>query len=160
MRTEREAGEGATFLERVLVGLVQLVCRWPILTLALSLTAAAVSVYLASTRLEFHTQRSDLISPRKDYVQRWQRYLSEFGDDDDMVVVIQGADRERMKAALERTAGYIAQHPQLFDRLFYKCDLRHLREPGASLSPERANHADSAEPGGYAAAARRIVASQ
>src|SRR5262245_50699571 len=117
MRTELEDGEGATRFERLLIGFVGLMCRWPTATLACALIAAGASVYLAATRLEFHTQRSDLVSSRKDYIQRWKKYVAEFGDEDDMVVVVQGADSARMEAALEQTADQITKHPQLFDRL-------------------------------------------
>jgi hopanoid biosynthesis associated RND transporter like protein HpnN len=94
--------------------------------------ASCVVLALASTcafynYLEYRTQRSDLISPNKDYQKRWRQYLAEFGNDDDMVVVVQGADRDRMKLALEALAGEVRQKPELFDRLFYKVDLRPLQ---------------------------------
>jgi hopanoid biosynthesis associated RND transporter like protein HpnN len=127
MRTERDVTEQASVFERLLGGFVALVWRRPLLTLALALCLAGVSLYVAATRLQFHTQRSDLLSPNKDYVQRWQKYLAEFGDDDDMVVLVQGKDRGQMEAALEKIAAHIADYPDLFDRLFYKCDLRGLR---------------------------------
>ena len=58
--------------------------------------------------LRYHTSRNDLISARKDYQQRWQKYLAEFGDDDDMVVVVEGRDKAQMKAALDDAAQRIA----------------------------------------------------
>src|SRR4051794_20078090 len=113
MRTEHDGEEQATLFERLLGGFVGWVCRWPLLMLAFALVTGGGSLCLAGQRLQFHTQRSDLISPKKDYVQRWQKYLAEFGDDDDIVVVVQGADPSKMKQALEQIAGQIAQHPQL-----------------------------------------------
>ncbi|HYV36722.1 MAG TPA: MMPL family transporter, partial [Gemmataceae bacterium] len=107
----------------------------PIFTLAAALLLAGISMWLASTRLTFRTQRTDLVNPDKEYQQRWQKYLAEFGDDDDMVVLVQGGNREKMTAALEQIAGHIAQHPQLFDRLFYKCDLRGLRNRALLFLP-------------------------
>jgi uncharacterized protein len=127
MRMEREDDEPATLFQRLLGDFVEFIYHRPVLSLTCALVAAAVSMYVSATRLEFHTQRSDLISPKKDYAQRWQKYLAEFGDDDDMVLVVQGTDRREMQLALESVAGQIAEYPQLFDRLFYKCDLRGLR---------------------------------
>jgi uncharacterized protein len=127
MRMEAEGGDRATSIQRLLGNFVELVYRWPILTLASALLCAGVSMFVSWTQLKFQTQRSDLISPKKDYAQRWEKYLAEFGDDDDMVLVVQGNNREQMECALERVAGQIAQYPQLFDRLFYKLDLRSLR---------------------------------
>ena len=91
---------------------------------------------LCWTRLEFQTQRSDLISSKKDHAQRWQKYLDEFGDDDDMVLVVQGTDRKRMEQGLDKVADQIAQYPQFFDRLFYKCDLRGLRNRALLYLPD------------------------
>src|SRR6478672_10316825 len=126
MRTEREVDESRTLLSRALVGLVGLVCRAPWLVLALALIGCAFSTYLSCTQLKFFTQRSDLVSQDKDYQKRWKAYLQEFGDDDDMVVVVQGHDRALMEKGLDQLAGQIEQHPDLFDRLFYKVDLRSL----------------------------------
>src|SRR6185437_16604405 len=57
----------------------------------------------------------------------WRDYLAEFGDDDDIVDVVKGEDRPRMEKALEALAPQVQAKPELFDRLFYKVDLRSLR---------------------------------
>jgi hopanoid biosynthesis associated RND transporter like protein HpnN len=111
---------------RLLVGLVTVVCRHPWLVLTAALVTCALSTYASYTRLEYRTQRSDLVSPDKDYQQRWRQYLAEFGDDDDMVVVVQGADRRQMERALDSLAAEVQKQPALFDRLFYKVDLHRL----------------------------------
>ncbi len=148
MRTERERGEEAALLPRVLVRVVEGVCRYPGLALTVALLACALSVYVSWTRLEFRTQRSDLISPHKDFQKRWLAYLKEFGDDDDMVVVVQGQDRALMEKALETLAERVQGQPKLFDRLFYKVDLRPLRNrallflPAAEIKRIHANLKD------------------
>ncbi|MFO0878477.1 MAG: MMPL family transporter [Gemmataceae bacterium] len=132
-------------VRRLLVALVDAVCRRPRLILAVALLLSAVSGYAALTRLKYQTSRNDLISARKDYQQRWQKYLDEFGDDDDIVVVVQGGDRDRKKAALDAVAEQLRTHPTLFDRLFYKVDLRGVRGRALLLAPldqVRAIHSD------------------
>jgi hopanoid biosynthesis associated RND transporter like protein HpnN len=126
---------GASPVRRLLATLVALVCRCPRLVLALSLLACALSVYSAATRLQYHTRRDDLISAHKECRQRWQQYLGEFGDDDDIVVVVKGADRPRMEQALDAVADRVRARADLFDRLFYKLDLRHLRDRALLLLP-------------------------
>jgi hopanoid biosynthesis associated RND transporter like protein HpnN len=125
----------ATPVRRLLVALVSAVCRHPTLVLALSTLAVAASAFAAGTRLQYKTQRNDLISPRKESQQRWRHYLAEFGDDDDMVVVVRGHDRRRMEAALEDLAAKVRGRPELFDRLFYKVDLRPLRNRALMFLP-------------------------
>jgi hopanoid biosynthesis associated RND transporter like protein HpnN len=125
----------ATPVRRFLVALVSAVCRRPAFVLVASALAVAFSAYAATTRLQYKTQRDDLISPHKESQQRWHQYLKEFGDDDDMVVVVRGGDRRRMEDALEALAGRVRQRPELFDRLFYKVDLRPLHNRALLFLP-------------------------
>src|SRR5690348_684617 len=108
MATEQEHLDDAGALPRFLAAWVTGVCRHPWLVVVASLALVAVSVAFTLTHLSYQTQRNDLISPHKDYYKRWQQYVREFGDDDDMVVVVKGHDRERMKAALDDLAAAAA----------------------------------------------------
>jgi hopanoid biosynthesis associated RND transporter like protein HpnN len=119
----------------LLLAFVSTVCRYPVTVLAVSLLLSALSIVTALTTLQYHTQRNDLLSAHKDYQKRWQRYLDEFGDDDDMVVVVRGTDRTKMEQALEAVAARIREQPTLFNRLFYKVDLRHLHDRALMLLP-------------------------
>ncbi|MBL8795986.1 MAG: MMPL family transporter [Planctomycetia bacterium] len=145
MNPEPNQAHETAFVPRLLVSLVKQVCRRPVAVLTVALLLAAASVYAACRHLEYHTQRTDLVSPHKDYQQRWKQYLTEFGDDDDMVVVVEGGDRERMKQALDTLAARVQDHPELFDRLFYRVDLRCLRNrallyfPAESIKPIQGN---------------------
>jgi hypothetical protein len=138
MDPEQVHAKEATIAHRLLAGMVAFVARWPRLVLAFALVLCVLSLYLFFTRVEYKSQRDDLIASHKDVRQRWQGYLDEFGKDEDMVVVVQGGDRAAMVAALEALARRVQQHPAQFDRLFYKVDLRHLH-PRALLylSPEK-----------------------
>jgi hopanoid biosynthesis associated RND transporter like protein HpnN len=129
------SGRGTALVRLVLVRLVDAVCSRPRLVLALALVSCVASLVAAALRLEYHTGRNDLVSSSKDYQQRWQRYLGEFGDDDDIVVVVKGADRPRMQAALDRIAARLAEQPESFDRIFHKVDLGHLKGRALLLAP-------------------------
>ena len=87
-----------------------------------------LSVHLAATRLEYHTQRDDLLSADKPCQKRWQAYLDAFGADEDMVVVVEGTDRRRMEVALDAVADRVKARPELFDRVFHRVDLRGLHD--------------------------------
>src|SRR5262249_33358119 len=126
MKPESPSAPEASIVQHCLTGLVDQVCRFPRLVLAAALLLCAVSVYAAYTRLEYRTQRTDLINPHKDYQERWRQYLEEFGDDDDIVVVVKGQDKARMRSALDALAEQVSKQPEHFDRLFYKVDLRPL----------------------------------
>ena len=125
----------AGFVRRGLLALVGTVCRFPRTVLALSAALCALSLYAAFFHLEYRTQRSDLISPRKECQQRLRNYVQEFGDDDDIVAVVRGSDRSRMIAALEQVADRLRRQPALFDRLFYKADLEAVHDRALLMLP-------------------------
>ena len=124
----RMEGRRATpLMPRLIAGVSNFGFRHPWIVLALTAISCGLSLWYTTEKLTYQTHRNDLIGKNKDYYKRWQQYVDEFGDDDDMVVVIRGASRGQMVAALEELAGEIEQRPELFDRLFYKADLRGLR---------------------------------
>ena len=125
MRAEREEAIG--LLARALAALAGLASRRPWLILGLTALSCVCALHYALT-LQFHTHRNDLLSPHKDYYKRWQHYLEQFGDDQDMVIVVQGNERPRLVEAVEELAAEIQLQPEHFDRLFCKVDLRGLRD--------------------------------
>jgi hopanoid biosynthesis associated RND transporter like protein HpnN len=127
--------EEASFFRRSLVRLVSAVCRFPRAVLVVAVSLCAVSLYASATQLQYRTERSDLVNPHKVYQQRWRQYLEEFGDEDDIVVVVQGNNRPQMEKALEALAEEIGRETKLFDRLFYKVDLRPLHHRALLFLP-------------------------
>ncbi len=124
--TPQDTADAPGRLARALAAVVAGVVRVPALVVAVGLVLVALAGWLAAERLQYRTQRNDLISAEKECQKRWQRYLDEFGDDDDLIVVVRGGDRERMSAATETIARRLQERPELFDRVFHKVDLRNL----------------------------------
>jgi len=122
-------------IPRLLAALVDAICRRPKTTLALAGILVAVSLTLTLTRLTYQTSRKDVLSPHSDSYQRWLHYIGEFGEDEDMVVVVKGHDRSAIEKALDTLAERIAEHPGRLDRVFYKVDLRHLQDRSLILLP-------------------------
>src|SRR5262245_57006200 len=128
----------ATVAHRLLTGFVSITGRWPWWVVAAVGCLCALSLAVSWTRLEYRSQRDELISANKNVLQRWREYLAEFGKDEDIVVVVQGGDHRRMQDALEALAAGVRQHPDHFDRLFYKVDLHHLHDRALLyLSPDQ-----------------------
>lgn len=130
------ASPGPDRLARLLGGLVGFVGRRPRLVLLACLGLVAASIVVAYQKLEYHTQRNDLLSARKECQQRWQKYVDVFGDDDDMVVVVEGRDRPAMEQALDTIAAKVKSQPERFDRVFHKADLRHLHDRAMLYLPK------------------------
>ncbi|MFO0968804.1 MAG: MMPL family transporter [Gemmataceae bacterium] len=134
MSVEQETAPSGQ-LARGLAWLAALGCRFPWTVLLIVAATCALAVVATIAHLTYQTSRNDLLSQNKDYLQRWQKYVAQFGDDEDMVVVVEGNDRTQMEVALERIAGLVRERPDHFDRLFYKADLGALKDRALLFLP-------------------------
>lgn len=132
---ERDTREELGLLARALAWSVDGICRRPWLVLFLTFASCAGCGYYTWSNLAYLTHRNDLISSNKDYLKRWRQYVEEFGDDDDMIVVVRGDDRAKMERVLDDIACEVEQRPQSFERLFYKVDLRPLHSRALLFLP-------------------------
>lgn len=98
--------------DRLLTTVVRLACREPMWTVMVAVVLAVACVALAAFRLEMKTSRLDLISPDREYNQRWLAYMEEFGTDDDVVFVCQGT-AEQLPAVVAEIARRLTDEPNV-----------------------------------------------
>jgi len=115
-------------LSAILIAFTAWVARHPWLAIGFCLVTLGLSLQLARTQLTYRTQRDDLMSADKECQVRWRHYLSEFGSDDDIVFIVEGANRPRIEAALDDIASRLRTETALFDRVFDRVDLTHLSD--------------------------------
>jgi uncharacterized protein len=130
MSAERMPPEKATVLESLLAGLMRLVLRFPGSTLALAVAAVLIATYLSGTRLSFRTSRLDLLNPKSDFNRLWIDYINEFGDAEDVVVVLEGPDRQTIDPAVREVASRIEREPKYFHSVLHEIDRSKLRQKG------------------------------
>ncbi len=131
------------FLARPFVWGTRLILAFPVTTLAVSLGLAAVACYLTATRLGYQTSRMDLVDANSSYSKLWNEYIQEFGDEDDAVIVVEGAGREQVVPVLEELSKALAREDQLFHAVLHEVDLGKIRSKGLHyLSPEELNGLD------------------
>ena len=124
-----------TVLGRMLKGLVRLALFKPKLTVALGVLGIAASLYLCSTRLTYHTSRAALLDQREAYHQRWMKYVEEFGEQEDVVVVVQGDSREALIPAIDTVVREVSAQPKYFQGVLHEIDLTKFREKGLYFLP-------------------------
>lgn len=130
MSAERMPPDETSFLSRPLGAATALVVKHPRATLALAgALAVACSVYSA-LGLGFRTSRLDLLNPKSSYNQLWLRYVDEFGDEDDAVVVFQAKSPQALLPAIDRLNQAVTAQPQLFRSVLAKVDSAKLRAKG------------------------------
>jgi hopanoid biosynthesis associated RND transporter like protein HpnN len=107
---------------RVLRRLVRLSCRRPGVTVAVSLLLAAAAVAYTAHALTFKTSPRALLPQDAGYVLRYAEYAKEFGELEDIVVVVEAGSFEGARAYAARLTEELKQAPIKFQRVAYRID--------------------------------------
>ena len=94
---------------RLLTRLAAFSVRRPRSVLAAWIVLAAVALLLAGLRLELKTSNLDLIDADLPEVARFRAFAAEFGTPNTLIVVVEGDDRERLQAAVDRLGPRLAE---------------------------------------------------
>jgi hypothetical protein len=129
MATHGSSQPPASLLAKPLAFLTSLLLRAPLAVLIGGLVIALGCVVLAVGWLNFRTSRLDLLNPDSAFNQRWVAYLDEFGDQDDVVIVVDGPSEEIVSAALDELAKSLRQDSR-FHSIMHETDLSALRGKG------------------------------
>jgi hopanoid biosynthesis associated RND transporter like protein HpnN len=107
---------------RLLRRLVRLSCRRPGVTVAISLLLAVVSVAYTMHDLTFKTSTRSLLPQDAGFVVRYAEYAKEFGELEDIVVVVEAGSFEGARAYAARLTEELQQGPVKFQRIAYRID--------------------------------------
>jgi hopanoid biosynthesis associated RND transporter like protein HpnN len=123
---------------RLLHRLVALATARPMWTLVLSCLLAAASVVYALTTLTLKTSQRDLLPPGQPSVQRYAEYRQEFGDLDNIAVVVEASSLTEAKEYASRLAGELRDRHVPLKRVAYRIDPKQFEGRGLLyLSAER-----------------------
>jgi len=146
----------SSLVAKPLEWITALVIRFPVATMVVSGLLAAGSLVLAQTRLQFQTSRSSLLSPKSDYNRRWLEYADEFGEQDDVVVVVSGENRQAILPVLDELAERLKREPKFFRSVFHRVDTAKFQAKGLYyLKPEKL-----AEIEGFLGSVRPVIEGQ
>jgi uncharacterized protein len=107
---------------RVLRRLVRLSCARPLLTVGLSIAFAVLGVAYTLSELTFKTSGRDLLPPDASYVKGYGEIARDFGELEDIVVVIEARSLEGAKAFAARLVQELRASPVKFYRIAYRID--------------------------------------
>jgi len=125
-RSEHHSDHG--LLPRILESLTKSVTQRPGGALGIVALVTILSVAMTVRFLDFKTKRSDLIDPSAEYHQRWMEFTEHFGDNPEIVVVVESDSETRVKRVLDDIGLQLEAEPNLFDRVLYRV------EPGELVS--------------------------
>src|SRR5262245_31813391 len=89
-----------------------------------------------TTRLEFHTARSELVGADKEYHQIYRRYKAEFIAQDEMVAVVESEEMEKNRQFVERLGKRLEAETKLFTDVIYNNDVKMLGDKALLFFPE------------------------
>jgi hopanoid biosynthesis associated RND transporter like protein HpnN len=107
---------------RVLRRLVRLACARPLLTVAVSIVLAALGIAYTLSALTFKTSGRDVLPPDASYVKGYVEIARDFGELEDIVVVIEARSLESAKAFAARLVRELRASPVRFNRIAYRID--------------------------------------
>lgn len=125
----------AGMLTHLLCALTRLVSRRPVGTLGLVLLSVLACAGGAAWGLKFKTSRSDLIDPEAPFQQRWLTFTQKFGDQSDIVVVVEADDPAKVRSVLDALGNQLLQEPHLFAKVSWKFDPALLQRKGLQYLP-------------------------
>jgi len=115
---------------RALRRLVRVACARPVLTVVLGLLGAVAGVVYSLQTLTFMTQGRDLLPPGQAYAQRYQEYLDDFGDLDEIAVVVESRNLAVSKAYASRFVRELRKYPGKFKRITHRIDPKRFEGRG------------------------------
>ena len=102
--------------------LVRVSSRHPGLTVAISLLFAALGVAYTLHALTFQTTTRALLPQNAGYVVRYAEYARDFGELEDIVVVVEAGSFERARAYAARLTQELRASPSKFKRIAYRIE--------------------------------------
>ena len=102
--------------------LVRLSCRRPLVTVTLALVLAAAGIVVTVQGMGFKTSGRDVLPQNAGYVTKYAEYARDFGELEDIVVVVDAPTFEAAKAYASRLVQELRASPVKFPRLSYRID--------------------------------------
>jgi uncharacterized protein len=102
--------------------LVRLACASPLLTLALGVLLAGVSVWYAFANLTFATSTASLLPRGQAYMQRFTEYERLFGEIDDLIIVVEAPSLPEAKVYASRLVRELRTRQVPLEHVTYRID--------------------------------------
>jgi uncharacterized protein len=136
-RTPQPETAESSSLAKLLQAITWLTVRFPKVTIALAMAVTVAVLAVAVPRMTFRNSRADLLNPRSAYHQRWLAYTKEFGDKEDVVVVVESDKPDQVLTTMKDVADCVQLQPELFRAVMRDYDLARLRGKALHyLTPE------------------------
>lgn len=111
------------------------IAQRPRLILGLALLLSVISVLYTVRNMEFLTGRDDLMPKNAPFQVDYRSYRAEFGDQEEIVAVIESDDAERSTRAADALYARLQREQGVFREVFYPGGLPYFRTNGLLFMP-------------------------
>jgi uncharacterized protein len=116
-------------------GIFGIIARHPRLILVAALLLSLLSLVYTWKRMEFLTARDDLMPKNTAFHRDYRDWRAEFGDSEEIVVVIESDDQERVSRFCDRLYARLSADKSRVRELFYPGGLPFFRKNGMLFMP-------------------------
>src|SRR5262249_30924168 len=92
----------------------------PMITVLLAVALTVLAIPVTLTTLTFETSNLHLLPPGQPYVERFREYSRQFGELDEIIIVVRSQSPAESKAYAARLVAALQAGPVRFDRLVYR----------------------------------------
>lgn len=122
---------------RILRRLARAVCARPNWFLYPQILIFICGVTFTVKKLQFDTNRDDLVGADKKYHHNFLKFKKEFPSQDDLVVIVESEMMEKNRQFVERLGAKLELETNIFADVFYKGDLKMLGPKALLFVPEK-----------------------
>jgi len=115
--------------------LFRIIARFPLVLVVLALVLSAVSIIYTRNNLQFLTNRDDLMPKSSQFHRDYREYRQEFGDQEEIVVVIESKDPEQASRFGTELYGRLLKQRTVFREIFYPYGLPFFQKNGLLFMP-------------------------
>ncbi|MDD2335608.1 MAG: MMPL family transporter [Geobacteraceae bacterium] len=115
--------------------LFSVIARFPLVLVIFALVLSALSIVYTRNNLEFLTGRDDLMPKNSQFHRDYREYRQEFGDQEDIVVVIESDDPEKAGRFGQELYERLMKKREVFREVFYPNGLPFFQKNGLLFMP-------------------------
>ncbi len=115
--------------------LFSIIARFPLVLVVFALVLSALSIVYTRNNLTFLTGRDDLMPKNSQFNRDYREYRQEFGDQEEIVVVIESTDPEKAGRFGQELYRRLLKKPEVFREVFYPNGLPFFQKNGLLFMP-------------------------
>lgn len=113
---------------RIFAGFAKLCYKAPLTVIIVCTLLAALCGYYSYRCLVFDSNRSNLIKRSAELQAKQDRFIAEFPNGEDIVVIVEGGTPKECEKYVDVLAGRLRAEPEVFDCAFEKVDIGFIRQ--------------------------------